>query len=274
LLVQSNLLTLELTVGRNEDALQRIYRAQPWITFVKDVKTKISFLTQAGLILRNNGKIAEGLKFLAQSYDLAKSLNNKNYQAMILNCQANTYRVGKDYANAELKITAAISQLPFDNRGWLGHFLDTQANIYLDQNRLEEAVIFIEDALAHFRDGTDYLGLVESLWTYIQIQIKTQYPLEALTLFLELNETAGNFISQKYAFSYRKKFANLISFEIEGNIYDKVRHYKKNLLVRELETAVKKIEIAKKLGISFPSLYKMLKHEFPELWQEYYGAAD
>jgi tetratricopeptide (TPR) repeat protein len=156
------------------------------------------------------------------------------------------------------------------NRGYLAHFLDTKALIYLDTERFDAALEVINQAIEIFRQGEDAAGLTDALWTQTRCLLRLERKQDALIVFNELLDIARTRIGQ----SAVQKFARSLSDEIYAlrhiPLTEEVQRFKKERVRAALVQAKGKISAAAKhLGLkNHQALSDILNNQFPGLYED------
>ena len=96
------------------------------------------------------------------------------------------------------------------HQGFLPHALHTKALIYLDWNKLKKALDTINQSIEFFKQGENYRGLTDALWTKIRCLLRLGRKEEALNIFVELENIAAEHIGEIAV----KKFAKNLTEEI------------------------------------------------------------
>ncbi|HEX9960375.1 MAG TPA: hypothetical protein VGB00_05555, partial [Pyrinomonadaceae bacterium] len=146
---------------------------------------------------------------------------------------------------------------------------DTKAQVYLAENKLASALTKINEALTILRQGEDFAGLIEALFTKCKILLKLENISESVSLLMELTELAKMRIGEFAAKKYTDEFAKLIYPLNNASYQNEVRSFKAHLLRQHLTDAEKQItKAAESLGVSHQNLSDILNNQFPELYIE------
>lgn len=269
--IQINYAVVEHLAGRKINARFIIDRIAPLVEPSWDVKVKVLFNTQAGLVYRECGEFARSLEFFGVAYDYASSIPNLHYQSLITNCIANTMRINGSYDTALYKINQALSMIPSDS-GWKAHFIDTKANIFYDKKDYAQAFDLIREAVGIFKKGDDAAGLVESLWTMVRIYFKLEMREYALTTFIELYNTAHHMIGEEAAQKYAAKYTSrTLPNDDDENFDDKIHAIKKILIENALDQHQGRVvDAAQSLGFKkHQRLSWMLKKVYKDITADF-----
>lgn len=271
LLIQINYLIIEIARREIRPALLRIERLSLFVEVSPDVRIKTLYFTQTGIVQRLSGNYGKSLESFNSALTYARACENIHYQALITNCVANTHRSLKNFAEARSAIQTAL-QLARRDEGWTAHFLDTEANIYLDQGDYENAAASAEAAVRYFRKGEDAGGLIEALWTQMMVHFKLDLREIAFKIFFELYALCSQQSGGKMANKYLLDFLDLVYVDTGADTFDeRIMLYKKFLVQNALLRADGKIvEAAKILGInSHQTLSAMIRKHFPEVLDDF-----
>ena len=127
-----------------------------------------------------------------KQFDLPKKPKIKLFVAINFNNLAFLYKEIKDFKSAFKYISDSIEELEkLNNQGFLPHALDTKALIYLDWNKPKKALETINQSIEFFRQGEDYRGLTDALWTKIRCLLRLGRKEEALDDFCRVGKYRG-----------------------------------------------------------------------------------
>jgi tetratricopeptide (TPR) repeat protein len=266
----ANRLLIHYWKGEYSQALEIIEQLSNPIELCKDIRSKILFHNQAGIIYRRLKQPNKAIFHYNEAIKNVKLCGNLRYCASILNNLGNIYKDIGNFAKAHQCVDEAFkSYTELQETGWAANVLDTKAQVYLAENKLASALTKINEALAILRQGEDFAGLIEALFTKAKILLKLDKINESLALFAELSEMAKIRIGEFAAKKYTDEFANLIYLLNNTSYTNELRIFKTHLLRKHLTDADLQIsKAAETLGISHQSLSDILNNQFPELYIE------
>lgn len=265
--LQLNLLVVEMDEPRLKEAKQRISSNLIFFEQTDNLKIKIQFLIQAGIIHRRTKSYNEAYLFFEEALKLSKKTQNQQYEFFICNNIANTYRSEEKFKEAHEFIEKAI-ELAGDQYGWRANCLDTKAQIYFDQQDYENAEATINESITLFRQGDDFGGLCEALWNKCKILLQLDLRELAMESFIECYQTAGERIGRDSAQFYLGKMMEQMVFVPDDSLFAQVDSVKRQLIENALiKTNGKITEAAKVLGIDHRTLSAMMKN-FPSLYAD------
>ena len=256
--------------GEYQQALKIIEQVSIPIDLCKDARLKTLFHNQAGIIYQLLEQPDKAIFHLHEAIKNAQRSGNLRYAAGSLNNLGNVCKDIGDFAKAHQYVDRAFkSYTELQETGWAANVLDTKAQIYLAENKLEDALIKVDEALKILRQGEDFAGLTEALFTKCKIFLGLGNFSESVILLAELVEKAklqiGEFAAKKYA----DEFAQLIYPMKNASYSEEVKGFKSNLLRKHLKDADLQItKAAETLGITHQNLSDMLNKQFPELYDE------
>lgn len=270
LLIQINYLIIEIARHKIPQALARINRIAVFAEASDDLRVKTLYLTQTGIVHQLAGDLESSLKCLNSAVFFAKAIENVQYEAMITNCLANTYRLLKKYDDALTAIGHAL-RLAREDEGWMANFLDTEANIHLDRNDLEKATEIAATAVRYFRSGEDFGGLTEAMWTQMKIHFRLDLREMAFKIFFEIYTISMQQSGSKKADQYLNDFLDMVYVDNDTFFNERIILYKRFLVQNALyRTNGKIVEAAKILGIKkHQTLSAMIRKHFPEVLEDY-----
>ena len=188
-----------------------------------------------------------------------------------LNNLAYLYKEIKDYDTAFKYISESISKInKIKHQGFLPYALDTKALIYLDWNRPEKALETINKSIELFKQGEDYRGLTDALWTKVRCLFRLNRTEDALFEYGELHKISTDQIGEIAA----KKFAKNLNEEIyllrHLPLLEEVAEFKKARVCAAMIEADGIVgKAAKILGLkTHQALSDILNKQFPELLDE------
>jgi tetratricopeptide (TPR) repeat protein len=256
--------------GEYRLALKIIEQLSTPIELCKDARLKTLFHNQAGIIYQLLEQPDKAIFHLREAIKNARRSGNLRYAAGSLNNLGNVCKDIGNFAKAHKYVDRAFkSYTELQETGWAANVLDTKAQVYLAENKLEDALIQVNESLKILRQGEDFAGLVESLFTKCKILLKLNQINESVLLLAELVELAkfriGEFAAKKYA----DEFSKLIYPMKNGSYSEEVKGFKSNLLRKHLtEADLQVTKAAETLGITHQNLSDMLNKQFPELYDE------
>ena len=263
---------LTLIWKKNYDAaLAIIEKLSATINYSGDMRLEVNFHIEAGIFYRLIKEYEQAVFHYNEAIGKAEKIGSPISVALVLNNLAFLHKETKQYAQAVIYVNSAIKKAgEIKNRGWLAHFLDTKALIFLDSGHPDAAYRTICQAIEIFREGEDAAGLTDALWTEVRCLLRLERKEEALTVFGELQEIARTRIGEVAA----QKFASSLSDEIyilQGlPLTDEVQRFKKERVRAALIQAKGKIsKAATLLGLkSHQALSDILTNQFPKLYEE------
>jgi len=254
-----------------KSALQIIEEIKTPAQLCNDLRLQVIFHNQAGIFYRADKRYEKGIFHLNEAIRLAKKANNQLYTAINLNNLAYLYKEIKDFQKAFDCISESIKEInKIKYQGFLPHILDTKALIYLDWNKSEKALESINESIEYFKQGEDYRGLTDALWTKVRCLIRLEKAEEAFFTFAELERIALEHIGEIAA----KKFAKNLTEEVyvlkHLALFDEVAEFKKARVSAALIEANGVIgKAAKILRLkNHQALSDILNKQFPELLGE------
>jgi tetratricopeptide (TPR) repeat protein len=256
--------------GEYPQALTMIEQISNPIELCKDIRLKTLFHTQAGITYQLSGQPEKAIFHTTEAIKNAQRNGNIRYTASCLNNLGNVYKdIGKFDKAHQCIDRAYKTYIELEEIGWAANVLDTKAQVYLAENKLASALTKINEALEILRQGEDFAGLTEALFTKSKILLKLDKINESLALFAELSEMAKIRIGEFAAKKYTDEFANLIYLLNNTSYTNELRIFKTHLLRKHLTDADLQIsKAAETLGISHQSLSDILNNQFPELYIE------
>lgn len=262
--LQINLLICEIAKSQLNNAKQRISTNLKYFNQSENLKLKTQFYNESGIAHRKLRQFKKAHNYFEKALELAQICNILDYQSIILNNFANTYRNEKKWDLAFDLIDKALS-IAQNFPGLIPHYFDTKANIYLDFGDVEMAQEYISKALEIFRAGDNLSGLCDALFTEIKVLIALDWREDALIHFVQLYNTATDRIGNKEAMKYAKEYLNLCPSIPPGTFYERLDNLKRQMIETALnETRNNETAAAKQLGISRQS-FNFNLNRFPHL---------
>ena len=265
-----NHLLMHYWKGEYLQALSMIEQISIPIELCVDVRLKTLFHNQAGLVYWQLKQPNKAIFHTSEAIKQARQTANLRYVAGSINNLGNIYKDIEDFNKAHQYTDQAYKiYIELEESGWAANVLDTKSQVYLAENKLASALTKINEALAILRQGEDFAGLIESLFTKCKILLKLDKVSESIPLLFELTEVAKMQIGEFAAKKYTDEFAKLL-YPLDNTSYtSEVRAFKASLLRKHLTDSNGQInKAAEKLGISHQNLSDILNNQFPELFIE------
>lgn len=240
------------------------------VEFCADLRIRAMYHNQAGIFFRALKQPEKAVFHYTEAIQTARKSGNQRFVAINLNNFAFLCKEIGDYANAHYYVDESIKIFnDLSEPGWMAHTLDTKAQIYLSENKLATALAVIDKALNLFREGEDYSGLTDAMFTKCRALLQFDRVPEAVLILTELTAIANQRIGEFAAGKYAEEFSRLI-FPLNNASYpNEVKGFKTTLLRRHLtEADLQVTKAAQTLGISHQSLSDILNNQFPELYIE------
>lgn len=211
-----------------ESAFKIIEKINSSMQFCTDLRLQAMFHNQAGIFHRAAKKYDKAVFHLNEAIRFAGEKDNKLFIAINLNNLAFLYKEIKDFQKALDYISKSIDEVnKIKYQGLLPHTLDTKALIYLDWDKSDEALEAIDQSIELFKQGEDYRGLTDALWTKIRCLFRLKRSEDALFTYGELHQIAIEQIGEAAV----KKFAKNLAEEIYAinhlPLIDEVAEFKK-----------------------------------------------
>ncbi|HEY0428185.1 MAG TPA: tetratricopeptide repeat protein [Pyrinomonadaceae bacterium] len=239
--------------------------------FCSDVRLQAMFHNQAGIFYTNTKEYDKAVFHLNEAIRFAKKANNKFFIAINLNNLAYLYKEIKDYQKAFDCISESINEVQaIEHKGFLPHALDTKALIYLDWNKFKDALETINQSIECFRQGEDYRGLTDALWTKVRCLFRLERAEDAFVAFAELEHIACERIGEIAVRKFAKNLAEEIYILRGLPFTDEVAEFKKSRVAKALVEANGSVGAAAAiLGVkSHQALSDILNKQFPGLVEE------
>lgn len=134
-----------------------------------NLKIKAQFHNAAGITWHGLGETEKSFIHFNAALELAHQIGNAQYVGMNLNQLAMAYLQEDDFEAAHLHIADSLSIV---STGWVPHGYDTQALIYLAENKIPEALASIDKAIKLFTGTDDYSGLADALFTKCRCELR------------------------------------------------------------------------------------------------------
>lgn len=254
-----------------ESALKIIEEINVPMQSCPDVRLQTMFNTQAGIFYRASKKYDKAVFHLNEAIRLAKTVNNHLYVAMNFNNLAYLHKEKGDFEVALGCSSKSIHRVQqIGNQGFLPHFLDTKALIYLDWNKPEKALETIDQANDYFYQGEDYNGLTAALWTKVRCLIRLGRREDAFVTFAELEQIAGERIGEVAVRKFAKNLADEVYALRHLPLLEEVAEFRKSQVAKALIEANGSVgRAAKILQLkNHQTLSDILNKQFPGLVEE------
>jgi tetratricopeptide (TPR) repeat protein len=259
------------TKGEFQKAVKIVDDLSVSMEFCRDARLLAMYHNQAGIIYRSIGIHDKSEFHLREAIRFARRANNPLFVTINFNNLAFLYKETTNYLQAHECISKAIEGFTaLDHKGLIPHALDTKSQIFLDDNKPDEALALIEQVIEKFKMGEDYTGLTGALWTRIRCLFRLNRNEEACLLFTELQEIAA----QKIGKSATDKFSKLMSLEVYAPknlpLLTEVRQFKKFLVkAGVIKIGNNKYDLAKYFGMKkHQTISRIMSVEFPEIYDE------
>lgn len=254
-----------------ESAFKIINEISSPMQLCSDNRLQAMFHNQAGIFHRAAKKYDKAVFHLSEAIRFAEKAKNKLFIAINLNNLAYLYKETKDFQKSLDYISESINEVDkIKYKGFLPHALDTKALIYLDLDKFENALETINLAIELFRQGEDYRGLTEGLWTKIRCLLRLNRSEDALSVYGELYQISIEQIGEVAAEKFAKKLSEEVYILKHLPLADELAEFKKDRVSAALIEA--NGVIGKAAGIlqlkSHQALSKILNEQFPDLLDE------
>lgn len=260
--------TIELILNEFDAASKRLDKISARVIHSTNVKLKILFFCQLGILYRNLKKFEDAHCSFKIALENAEFIQNIYYQSLILNSLANSFRDAKSWELSLAYVNEALL-LGYENKGWTAIFLDTKANIYYDIGDYEKALVYASESVALVSQGDDYKAVVESLWTKILILFKLGDNEEAINAFFELREIAFTRIGENITKIYQDKFVSNTFFCDDLDLNESLDLFQKSRIENALRKSGGKVtKAARILGLSQQTLSSKLK-KYPSMRSDF-----
>ena len=239
--------------------------------FCKDDRLQAMFHNQAGILYRSIGEYDKGAFHLNEAIRHARRANNPLFVAINFNNLAFLYKEISNFRQAHFCISESIKGFTeLDHKGVLPHVFDTKAGIFLDSGEPQQALEIIEETIDIFRQGEDYRGLTDALWTKCRCLFRLDRKTEALMIYTELQQIAAGRIGKSGSGKFEKALAEEIYVAKNLPLLDEVAAFKKSLVRAALiKFGNNLVAVGKYLKIkNHQTLSHILNHQFPELYKE------
>ena len=180
-----------------DEGIQLIEEISHPMEFCADIRLKMMFHNQAGMIYRRKKMTEESAIHYHEAIRLARNNNNFYFIAATYNNLAGLYSDEKQFETAHFSISESIKILTDLNDFWvLPHALDTKAAIFFSEGKYAQALEAVDRAIEIFKQSEDSRGFAEALWTKTKCLLRLSRTEEALILFGELQQISSQRIGQ------------------------------------------------------------------------------
>lgn len=257
--------------GKHDKALTIVDSIHTYALSCPVQKLQVQFHNQAGITYQLANDNRKAIDHLLKAISLSRLSNNIRNLGLNLNCLSMTFRRAGDYVSAHNYVKEALTVLKsVGDDGWIPNVLDTQALIFLDEGRTDEAVETIDRALSLFSESEDYSGLTDAMFTKCRCLLRLGRRQEAFAIFSNLGNMARARTGETALLKYSAQLANEVRFIAGKTLRERTGSLKKDLIREALRDSKGKIgEAAKTLGESQQSLSFMLKSKYPDLYDEF-----
>ncbi|MCD9185688.1 MAG: hypothetical protein LUM44_04600 [Pyrinomonadaceae bacterium] len=269
--LQINRIMLFWCSDRFTEGIQIMDKIAEIIKLCNDFKLQIMYEIESANLFHHHKKIHKAEFHYTNAIKLCRKFNQGYFLAVVYN---NYSLVLSELGRfAEAHEYAAYAKQGFkriNHTGWIPHVIDSQAQIFLGEERFSDALDMVESALEYFSASDDHFGHIGALWTKCRILLKMQKITEAFNFYADLQIIARQHVGRKFS----ERYSELLSKEIyplQGNYYEReVPEFKKFLVTRALHAAAgKKTEAARLLGFAkHQNLSEILKKQFPGLYED------
>lgn len=253
-----------------EQAASVVQSLQTPISLSTDSRLIALFHMEAGILSRLTGALDESVVHYSHAIDRARAIKSPRLVATNLNNLAMTYKSMGRFDIAHGVAASALRHFEeLGDGGWIAMVRDTQAQIYLEEGRLEDALTSVDSAIVGFDDGRDWANMIESLWVRCRCLFRAGRSEEGFVTYTELQDIAATRIGQVATERFSKAIASEIYVLNSLPFNDEVAAFKKSLVSRSLTASHNAIgAAAKRLGVSHQCLSEMINTQFPELYDE------
>lgn len=254
-----------------QEAIKIVEQLSVPMEFCKDDRLQAMFHNQAGIVYRSIGKYDKGAFHLTEAIRRAKRANNPLFVAINYNNLAFLYKEISNFPQAHHCISESIKGfIELNHKGVLPHVLDTKAQIFLDSGEPQRALETADEAIEMFRQGEDYRGLTDALWTKCRCLFRLDLKTEALMIYTELQQIAAARIGRSATGKFEKALADEIYVAKNLPLLDEVAEFKKSRVRAALVRLGNNItEVAKYLKLkNHQTLSDILNNQFPEIYEE------
>lgn len=268
--LQINRIMLFWCSGRFKKGIEIIEKISANIDLCADFRLRTMFYLEAGTLFHHYGDLIIAENHFKKSLSLCRKFNQEYFLAVVYNnyslvlAELGRFAEAHDYAAHAKEGFKRIK-----HTGWIPHVLDSQAQIFLREERFSRALAAVDSALDYFSTSDDYFGQIGAFWTKCRILLKMQRITEAFNSYSDLQIIARQNIGRKFSEYYSELLSKEI-YPIQGKGYEKeVPEFKKFLVTRALHAANgKKTEASRLLGFTkHQNLSDILKKQFPGLYE-------
>lgn len=197
ILVQS---ILHQTTGNYDEIIEN-YESVISLAFkYPDNFLKGSFCTNIAAAFEKKGNTSKAIEYLQKAHHFHLKSGHKIYLGTIQNNISQIYKLRNDFTNAHNFVDDAIKIFgKIKDRTREGFSLDTKAQIYFSEGKVEDALAIVEKALNILRIGENAGYLVETFETKIKILISMDNISAATFCLIEAVQIAKTKISEEVA---------------------------------------------------------------------------
>lgn len=234
-------------------------------------KLQVQFHNQAGITYQLANENKKAIDHLLKAIHLSRLSNNTRILGLNLNCLSMTLRRAGDFASAHEYIKEALTVLEsVGDKGWIPNVLDSQALIFLDEGRIDDALETIKKAISLFSESEDYSSLTDAMFTKCRCLLRLGRRQEAFALFSDLGHLARARTGEIALRKYSAQLADEVRYIAGKTLRERTGSLEKDLIRDALRDASGKIgEAAKTLCVSQQALSFMLKSKYPDLYDEF-----
>lgn len=252
------------------EAFELIEKLRIPMEFCKDARLQTMYHNQAGIVFDVSGKTDKAFFHYQNAISYSIKAKNRRFEAQNLNNLALLCKQIGDFNSAHKHVDTAFEIYEeLDENGWLAHVLDTKALIYLAERNFALAEKYINKAIDIFRGGEDFMGLSDALFNRAKIYLKINLRTEALIDFAEVMKISTLRTGESAAVRYAAEFAKLIYALTGTDYYTEEKTFRKKLVRDALQmNELQVVQAAKSLGMSHQNLSKIMRFQFPEIYDE------
>lgn len=269
--LQLNRIMLFWCSGRFKNGIEIVEKISGHIELCADFRHRTMFYLEAGTLYHHYGNLITAENYFKKALSLCRKFNQDYFLAVVYNNYSLVLSELGRFAEAhEYAEHAEEGFKRINHTGWIPHVLDSQAQIFLDEEKFSEALDTVESALEYFSASDDYFGHIGALWTKCRILLKMQKITEAFDFYTDLQIIARQNVGRKFSERY-SEFLSKEVYPLKGKSYEKeIPEFKKFLVTRALHAADgKKTEAARLLGFAkHQNLSDILNKQFPGLYED------
>ena len=253
-----------------EKASEIIEEMRPLMVNCKNERILALYHTEAGVDCRRKKDYKSAVEHYETAMRYARDLKIMGLVSANLNNLAFLHKETGRFEKAHEYVDQAIDiNVAMEEPGFLAHKYDTKALIYFDTRDYQNTLVYIEKAIDLFRQGEDYLGLANALFTKCEVLLRLGRIEEATSVFAELHQLAVLRLGKAAAERFAKDFSKLVYAKRGVTYREEVKLFKKHLIRNAfVESEMKMSGAREKLSISQDGLSEILNKQFPELCEE------